>query len=230
MTVLKDFVAPFRQQFKVQAVQRFETEPGEQMQADWGNLGTFELDVVCTRSGFLCLFWVIHVFWQLIAQPQRLRGALLQSMRLLRGCAAMNLASVRAKLEGLGLAQASLILDSRAEQAVKSDWSYVEFVDRLLAEEVAARRGRSLKTRTRLVRIKDKKTLEDFDFDAQPGVDRKLVSELATLTFIDRTDNVCFLGPPGVEKSHLGYCLGRKGLGRGIHDLFYNLRQADDRS
>lgn len=43
-TILKDFVALFRRQFKVQAVRRFETQPGEQMQADWGYLGTFELD------------------------------------------------------------------------------------------------------------------------------------------------------------------------------------------
>src|SRR5690625_3471730 len=43
-TILKDFVQPFRQQFKVEAVRRFETLPGEQMQADWGYLGTFVLD------------------------------------------------------------------------------------------------------------------------------------------------------------------------------------------
>ena len=43
-SILKDFVAPFRRQFKVQAVRRFETKPGEQMQADWGFLGTFNLD------------------------------------------------------------------------------------------------------------------------------------------------------------------------------------------
>ena len=43
-TILKDFVAPFRRQFKVQAVRRFETQPGQQMQGDWGYLGTFRLD------------------------------------------------------------------------------------------------------------------------------------------------------------------------------------------
>lgn len=43
-TILKDFVAPFRKQFKITAVRRFETKPGEQMQADWGYLGTFLLD------------------------------------------------------------------------------------------------------------------------------------------------------------------------------------------
>jgi transposase len=44
ITILRDMVAPFRQQFRVQAVRRFETRPGEQMQVDWGYLGTFELD------------------------------------------------------------------------------------------------------------------------------------------------------------------------------------------
>ena len=43
-TILKDFVAPFRKQFKVTAVRRFETKPGDQMQGDWGYLGTFLLD------------------------------------------------------------------------------------------------------------------------------------------------------------------------------------------
>ena len=43
-TILKDFVAPFRAQFKVQAVRRFETKPGEQAQMDWGYLGEFQLD------------------------------------------------------------------------------------------------------------------------------------------------------------------------------------------
>lgn len=52
MTILKDFVAPFRKQFRIQAVRRFETLPGEQMQVDWGYLGTFELD------GMLRKVWV----------------------------------------------------------------------------------------------------------------------------------------------------------------------------
>ncbi len=43
-TILKDFVLPFRRQFNVQAVRRFETPPGRQAQVDWGYLGTFDLD------------------------------------------------------------------------------------------------------------------------------------------------------------------------------------------
>lgn len=137
----------------------------------------------------------------------------------------MNLEFVRKRLEDLGLSQAALVLDSRAEQAVKADWSYIEFVDRLLAEEVAARKDRSLKTRTRLSRIPAAKTLAEFDFEAQPGVDRQLINDLATLTFIDRTDNVCFLGPPGVGKSHLAVGLALRALEDGYTAYFTTLNQ-----
>lgn len=135
----------------------------------------------------------------------------------------MNLESVRAKLDELGLNQASLILDSRAEQAVKADWSYIEFIDHLLTEEVVARRERSLITRTRLARIPSQKTLMDFDFNAQPGVDRKVIHNLATLAFIDRTDNICLLGPPGVGKSHLAIGLALRALEEGYTAYFTTL-------
>ena len=55
-TILKDFVAPFRKQFKITAVRRFETKPGEQMQADWGYLGTFLLD---GRMGKVYIFVIV---------------------------------------------------------------------------------------------------------------------------------------------------------------------------
>lgn len=58
-------------------------------------------------------------------------------------------------------------------------------------------------TWTRLARTPARKTLVDFDFNAQPGVDRKVIHNLVTLAFIDRMDNICLLGPPGVGKSHL---------------------------
>jgi len=50
-TILKEFVAPFRQQFQVQAVRRFETEPGQQVKVDWGHLRRFNLDSARGGSG-----------------------------------------------------------------------------------------------------------------------------------------------------------------------------------
>jgi len=58
ITILKDYVAPFRRQFQVHAVRRFETDPGEQMQVDWGFLGSFLLDGLTRKvwvfTGTLC--------------------------------------------------------------------------------------------------------------------------------------------------------------------------------
>jgi DNA replication protein DnaC len=99
----------------------------------------------------------------------------------------------------------------------------MEFLGRLLTEEVAARRERSLRTRTRLARMPAIKTLEDFDFEAQPGIDRRIIEELATLTFIDRTDNILFLGPPGVGKSHLALALALRALEAGYTAYFTTL-------
>ncbi len=52
------------------------------------------------------------------------------------------------------------------------------------------------------------KKLEEFDFSAQPGVDRRLIEELATGRFLYEGRNVVFLGPPGVGKTHLAIALG----------------------
>lgn len=107
----------------------------------------------------------------------------------------MNLQIVHSLLEELGLDQAALILESKAEQAAKGNWSYIEFINRLLEEEVAVRRKRSLVTRTRLAKVPANKTLANFDFDAQPSIDKRLIAELSTLSFLDRADNILLLGP-----------------------------------
>lgn len=132
---------------------------------------------------------------------------------------------VRNRLEELSLTEAAKVLDNRAEQAAKAGWSYIEFIDRLLQEELGARKERSFKARTRLAKISTLKTLTDFDFEAQPGIDQKLIQELASLSFLDRTDNVIFLGPPGVGKSHLALALTVRALEEGYTAYFTTLDQ-----
>ena len=67
------------------------------------------------------------------------------------------------------------------------------------------------------------KTLEQFDFDFQPSLDRRQVRELAGLSFVERSHNVVILGPPGVGKTHLAVALGFKAVEAGYSVLFLTL-------
>ena len=53
-----------------------------------------------------------------------------------------------------------------------------------------------------------KKTLDDFDFAFQPSIDKRQIDELATMRFLENGENIIFLGPPGVGKTHLASALG----------------------
>ncbi|HQJ51897.1 MAG TPA: IS21-like element helper ATPase IstB, partial [Anaerolineae bacterium] len=76
-------------------------------------------------------------------------------------------------------------------------------------------------------------TLEQFDFQFQPSIDRRQVLELASLNFAADAGNPLPLGPPGVGKTHLAVALGVKGVENGYgmyfvrtHDPLEDLRRA----
>ena len=109
---------------------------------------------------------------------------------------------VQAHLDRLKLKRVAELLDPIAEQATKDKLSYLDFLDRLLAAEAVGRAERRLLAKTRLAHFPFIKTLGDFDFAFQPSIDRKQIQELATLRFLANGENVIFLGPPGVGKTH----------------------------
>ncbi|AKB77539.1 Mobile element protein [Methanosarcina horonobensis HB-1 = JCM 15518] len=67
-----------------------------------------------------------------------------------------------------------------------------------------------------------RKTLEEFDFEFQKSIDKKVIEDLATLRFVHNSENVVFLGPPGVGKSHLAIALGIEVAKAGISVHFTN--------
>ena len=107
------------------------------------------------------------------------------------------------------------LLDPIAEQATQEKLSYVDFLDRLLEAESVGRAERRLLAKTRLAHFPFIKSLADFDFSFQPSIDRKQIQELATLRFLAHGENVIFLGPPGVGKTHLAVALGMEAVARG---------------
>ena len=92
--------------------------------------------------------------------------------------------------------------------------SYAQFAEELLAACAAASDERAAETIARLAGFPARKALEDFDFAFQPSINKRQVSELASCAFIERTENVVLLGPPGVGKTHLAIALGLVAAGR----------------
>ena len=120
----------------------------------------------------------------------------------------------------LRLTTAAGALETHVQAAAQRDFSPLQFVDHLLADELAARQERSITVRTKLAHLPMLKSLDSFDFDVQPSLDRKVVKHLETLAFVDRAENVVLLGPPGVGKTHLSIGLGMRALQAG-HRVYF---------
>ena len=124
----------------------------------------------------------------------------------------------RMKMEHL-LAQ----LDGVCEHAAKGDLDYKGFLTQALEAEWRGRHQRGVESRLKLARLPWVKTLDQFDFDFQPSIDRRQLRELAGLSFVERAENVVLLGPPGVGKTHLAIALGVKAVEAGHSVLFLTL-------
>ena len=118
-------------------------------------------------------------------------------------------------LTQLRLNQAAQNLPTHLRNAMEREFSPLEFVDHLLADEVAARQERSIVVRTKLAHFPALKSLDSFEFDAQPSLDRKTIATLQTTAFVEHAENVVLLGPPGVGKTHLAIGLGMRALQNG---------------
>jgi DNA replication protein DnaC len=113
-------------------------------------------------------------------------------------------------------------LDVRNQQAIEGKWSYIEFLSRLLEDEVERRAQKQLSLRLRRGALQTTKTLETFDFAFNPALNRQKILALAACDYIRQKRNLLICGPTGVGKSHLAHALGQEACRQGFQVLFIN--------
>jgi DNA replication protein DnaC len=116
-------------------------------------------------------------------------------------------------------------LEARNRQAIDDKWSYLEFLSRILEDEVERRAQKQLQLRLRRGALNTTKTLEGFDFDFNPNLSRQQILNLATCEFIREKRNLLICGPTGVGKSHLAQAYGQEAARQGMDVLFTSVQK-----
>jgi DNA replication protein DnaC len=125
------------------------------------------------------------------------------------------------KLKELRLSGMLASLEERAELAKEQQLSPVEFLAVLLEDELERRHQRTQARRQKEAGFEYLKTLADFDFAAVPTLDKSLVLEMATCSFLTAKENWLLCGPTGVGKSHLATAIGYEAIRRGMKVLSF---------
>lgn len=145
---------------------------------------------------------------------------------------------VSENLQRLKLNRIQDVFPQMIQTAEENKLSYMALIDQLLTEEVTTKEDRRLKTAMKTAGLPFEKTIEEYDFSFHPNLDKRSVMTLFDLNFIQQKENVIFLGPPGVGKSHLAVSLAIKAAHFGVSiyfttmaDLMVKLKQdaADNR-
>ena len=129
---------------------------------------------------------------------------------------------LHSNLQHLKLDTIESIVDNYLEIAAKDGKTTLEVLDYLIDQERLTKENTARERKMRLAMFPVHKRLEDFDLDFQPSIDKAVISDLASLRFAHNAENLVFLGPPGVGKSHLAIAMGIEAVNAGFKVYFVN--------
>ncbi|MDI6602488.1 MAG: ATP-binding protein, partial [Thermoanaerobacteraceae bacterium] len=115
---------------------------------------------------------------------------------------------LKKQLKILGMKTVLEIFETEAENASKTKLGYIGYLSNLIEQEFLAKTDRSINRKIQTAKFPSLKTIEEFDFKFQPGINEKEIINLSGLSFIDKKENIILIGPPGVGKTHLAIAIG----------------------
>lgn len=128
----------------------------------------------------------------------------------------MNLIEIQQALRQLRLSGMAAVVETRLLQAQAQPMSPLELLSALVNDEQTRRSDRLLERREKEAAFRDaNRTLDNFDFNFNPKINRGLIFELATARFVERREDGLFLGPGGTGKSHAAQAIGRAAIAQG---------------
>jgi DNA replication protein DnaC len=131
--------------------------------------------------------------------------------------------SLQESLKTLRLSGLAASLDVRLVEARGNRLEHEEFLELLLADELAVRCSRQVERRVRAAMFREIKSLDEFDFSFNTSIKRKQVFDLATCKFVRDKADVLLLGPPGVGKSFLAQAIGHAAIRCGMVVLYRSI-------
>ncbi len=133
----------------------------------------------------------------------------------------MNMIELKRALKQLRLGAIAAVLETRLQQAQTEPMAPIDLISCLVSDELTRRSDRLLERRRKEAQFRDPQTtLDNFDFNFNKKMNRSLVFDLATATFIAKHEDALFLGPPGTGKSHLAQAIGLAAIQQGYRVLY----------
>ena len=133
----------------------------------------------------------------------------------------MNLIELQRALRQLRLGGIAAVLETRLRQAQAEPMAPIDLVACLVSDELTRRSERLLDRRRKQAEFRDpQRSLDNFDFNFNPKMNRSLIFDLATCGFIARREDALFLGPGGTGKSHLAQAIGQSAIQQGYRVLY----------
>src|SRR6201981_316481 len=133
----------------------------------------------------------------------------------------MNLIELNRALRQLRLGGIAAVLEMRLHQAQVESMAPIDLISGFVSAELTRRGDRLLERRRKQAQFRDpQRNLDNFDFNFNKKMNRSLVFDLATATFVARHEDALFLGPPGTGKSHLAQAIGKAVIGQGYRVIY----------